>query len=184
VARNERVLVAFCGVGMDAIQIAGRTEAAEIVAVEMDPVAVDCARRGRRMLERNRAAGEGAADRLVIIEGDVSEIVPTLEPGSYDRILAPRPKEGRSDGDLGDGDAGVPFLEALLPLLKESGGECHWYDFAADHELPRCERTRKTVRDVCDRLGYGVEFLHVAQVGSVAKRQFRICLDFRLWVDR
>ena len=71
-------------------------------------------------------------------------------------------------------------MKALLPVLREVGGECHWYDFCADWELPTCERTRNLVKSVCNEMGLGMEVLHVASAGSVAKRQFRICLDFRL----
>eukprot|EP00978_Attheya_sp_CCMP212_P004412 scaffold9637_cov47-Attheya_sp.AAC.3 len=181
VARGEDVLVLFSGVGMDAMQIAGRTEASSIMAIELNPMAAECARRGQRMLQRNKSVKcVGAADRLQIVEGDVLEILPTLPKKHYDRILAPRPKEGNLDGDLGKGDGGTVFLEALIPLLKEVGGECHWYDFAADHELPDCERTRKGIAGVCERMGFNMEVIHVARVGSIAKRQIRICMDFRL----
>lgn len=181
VARGEHVLVLFAGVAMDAMQIAGRTEARSVVAVELNPNAVECARRAHRMLERNKAVKcVGAAERIQIIEGNVMEIMPTLKKGSFDRILAPRPKEGSMDGDLGKGDGGVEFLEVLLPLLREEGGECHWYDFAADHELPTCERTCDTVSGICDKMGLSMEVVHLARVGSIAKRQHRVCLDFRL----
>lgn len=181
VARGENVLVLFSGVAMDAMQIAGRTEAASVLAVELNPAAAECARRGKRMLDKNKAVkAPGAAQRLEIIEGDVMEVLPTLDIESYDRILAPRPKEGALDGDLGVGDGGVAFLEKMLAVLKPAGGECHWYDFAADHELPTCERTQQTIQACCDKLGLKMEVIHVAKVGSIAKRQFRICMDFRL----
>lgn len=181
VARGERVLVLFAGVGMEALQIAGRTEASRVVAVELNPVAVRCARNSHKMLSRNKAVKcVGAADRLEIVEGDVLEVLPGLERNSFDRILAPRPKEGSKDGDLGDGSGGAAFLHELLPVLKEDGGECHWYDFAADHEFPQCSRTKQTIVGACDLLGLGVEILHVANAGSVAKRQLRVCMDFRL----
>lgn len=181
VARGERVLVLFAGVGMEALQIAGRTEALSITAVEINPIAVDCARRAHRMLSRNPAVKcMGAADRLEIIQGDVLEILPTIERNSIDRILAPRPKEGAFDGDLGQGEGGVTFLEALLPVLKHDGGECHWYEFAADHEFPACERSRRMIEHACQRLGLSLEILHVAKVGSVAMRQLRVCIDFKV----
>jgi len=180
VARGERVLVLFSGVGMDAMQIAGRTEASAVIAVELNPVAAECARRGKQLLVRNKAVKcPGAADRLRIVEGDVLDIIPTLEPNSFDRVVAPRPKEGKMDGDLGTGDGGLVFLEALLPLLKQQG-ECHWYDFAADHELPNCTRTQNTISKACQKLGYQMEVLNVAHVGSIAKRQVRVCMDFRI----
>ncbi|KAG7348061.1 methyltransferase TYW3 family protein [Nitzschia inconspicua] len=179
VARGENVLVCFGGVGMEAFQIAGRTEASSIVYVELSHHAVDCAKRGHRMLERNKNVKcIGAAERLEIIQGDVLEVVPSMEQ-SFDRILAPRPKEGKLDSDLGTGDGGAQFLKVLLPRLKEAG-ECHWYDFVADWEYPACERTRTLIETVCDELGLKMEVLHVARVGSVAMRQLRICLDFKV----
>jgi tRNA G37 N-methylase Trm5 len=166
---------------MDALQIAGRTEASSVVAIDLNPIAIQCARRAHRMLERNNAVeGADAANRLEIVEGDVIVHLETLKRDYYDRIVAPRPKEGASDGDIGNGDGGALFLEALLPVMKQSGGECHWYDFAADHELPSCDRTRSFITQTCNQQGLHVDFLHVAQVGSVAKRQFRVCLDFRI----
>jgi tRNA (guanine37-N1)-methyltransferase len=184
VARGNRVLVVFAGVGMEALLIAARTEASEVVAIEKNAVAAECLRRAKRMLERNKTAicpgaGAGAAARLNVIEGDAMDILPTSEHDYYDRIIAPRPKEGALDGDLGNGDAGLPFLLAMLPLLK-SKGEMHWYDFAADHELPECDRTRKTIESACQSCGLEMEVLHVAKAGSVAKRQWRVCVDFKI----
>lgn len=179
IARGERVLVLFSGVGMDALQIVARTEASSVIAVELNPTAAECARRGKQLLVRNKKAGPGAHDRLRIIEGDVLDIIPILEPNSFDRIVAPRPKEGKMDGDLGTGDGGLVFLEAMLPLMKEQG-ECHWYDFAADHEFPECTRTQGTIMKACQKLGYEMEVINVAHVGSIAKRQLRVCMDFRI----
>lgn len=169
---------------MEALLVAARTEASEVLAIEKNAVAAECLRRAKRMLERNKTApcpgsGKGAAERLHIMEGDALDILPTLEKESYHRIIAPRPKEGALDGDLGTGDAGIPFLLAMLPLMK-SKGEMHWYDFAADHELPRCDRTRQTLENACKSLGLEMEVLHVSKAGSVAKRQLRVCVDFRI----
>ena len=184
VARGERVLVVFAGVGMEALQIVSKTEAMEVLAIEKNEVAAVCLRRARRMLERNKTVtipggGVGAAERLSVLEGDALELLPTLDHASFDRIVAPRPKEGALDGDMGTGDAGKAFLLAMLPLLKLKG-ELHWYDFAADHELPECQRTREMVESACNSLGLEMEVIHVAKVGSVAKRQFRVCMDFRV----
>ena len=179
VARGEDVLVCFAGVGMEAIQISGRTEASSVVAVELNEVAVECARRGHRMLWKNKAVKcTGAAERLEIIQGDILEVIPSLDR-QFDRILAPRPKEGNLDGDLGSGDGGEKFLKVLLRHLKD-GGECHWYDFVADHEYPACERTKALIQRCCEEQGMRMEVLHAAHVGSVAKRQLRLCLDFKV----
>jgi tRNA G37 N-methylase Trm5 len=110
---------------MDAMQIVARTEAT-VLAVELNPVAVACAERGKQLLVRNKAVKcQGAAERLTFVQGDAIEIMNQLEHNTFDRIIAPRPKEGNMDGDLGNGDGGVKFLSVLLPLLKDQG-ECHW----------------------------------------------------------
>jgi tRNA (guanine37-N1)-methyltransferase len=181
VARGEQVLVLFAGVGMEAVQIAGRTEASTVLAIELNPVGIKCAHLAHRMLERNKAVKTvGAADRLQFMEGNVLDILPTLSRNYFDRVLVPRPKEGKLDGDLGSGDFGASFLDALLPVMKERGSECHWYDFASDIEFPACERTRKTIEDACNRQSLSHQIIHVANAGSVAKRQLRVCVDFRL----
>ncbi len=133
VARGEKVLALFCGVGMDAMQVVARTEAT-VIAIELNPVAIACAERGKQLLDRNKAVKcKGAADRLTFLEGDAIEIMKGLDRDSFDRIIAPRPKEGNMDGDLGNGDGGTTYLEELLPLLKNQGIERYcifFYTFA------------------------------------------------------
>ena len=97
----------------------------------------------------------------------------------FDRILAPRPKEGKLDGDIGTGDGGEAFLKVLLRHLKDRG-ECHWYDFVADYEYPSCNRTKSLIERLCEEQGMSVEVLRSAHVGNVAKRQLRVCLDFKV----
>ena len=71
------------------------------------------------------------------------------------------------------GKDGVHFLVALLPVLRSNGGECHWYDFCADHEYPICTRTRSFLITTCEKYGYEINIIHIANVGSIAKRQVR-----------
>ena len=239
---DEHVLVLFCGAGMDVMQIAALTNAKKVVAVESNPAAVECARRGLRLLGRNGSLVGGgtrrrrrqkngevldygmendsastaadATERIVIVEEDAIRFMKDAEYGSFDRIVAARPKEGILDGDLGrrmlstvnnndENDAngiihntngkgsGVKYLEAILPLLSNPGGICHWYDFASDSELnpqPTEQQQQyggaiiQTVQNVANRLGYGIEILDLVKASSscVAKRQFRVCLDFRV----
>lgn len=181
VARAEEVLVLFAGVAMEALQIAGRTEATRVTTIELNDVAVECTKRSKQTLERSSGVKcPGAADRLNILHGDALRLLETLPCDHYHRILAPRPKEGTMDGDLGEGDAGAPFLSALLRVLKHAGGECHWYDFVADHEFPTCERSRTFIEGICHEHNLHVQVLHVSKSGSVAMRQLRVCIDFRV----
>jgi len=185
VARGEKVLVMFAGVGMEGLMIAGRREIAEICMVEMNPCAVACIRKGKLLLKSNKAVagGKNRSDLVEVVEGDVGEVVPKLKKNWYDRVICPRPKEGKEDGDLGEGVAGGEFLKLMLPHMKQQGGECHWYDFAADWELEGgLVRTKGGIETVCREEGYEVEFSHAGKAGSgsVAKRQFRVCVDFKV----
>lgn len=214
VQKDENVLVLFAGVCMEALLLAGRTRAKSVVAMECNPAAITCARRSQRMLERNKTVlVPGAAQRLEIVQGDVLQLLPNSIPKkSFNRILAPRPKLGAQDGDLGcdvqkinnkDNSnnnasnqvssssssaaavAATSFLAALLPVLKD-GGICHWYDFVADHEFPTCLRIQNMLQETCsvvndntsDDLPRCIKVLHVANAGSVAMRQLRVCIDF------
>ena len=60
--------------------------------------------------------------------------------------------------------------------------EIHWTDFAADWELPQCQRTRDFLTKVCAEAGLRCEVLHSARAGksSVAKRQYRVTVDIRV----
>lgn len=182
VARGEHVLVLFAGVAMEALQVACRTEADEVVAVEQNPKAIECSRRSHRLLERNKSVKcRGASERLKIVQGDVLEVVPTLQRDFYDRVLAPRPKEGALDGDLASGGGGGrEFLNVIMSVMKRCGGECHWYDFCADNEYPECARSRSFLEEICRAHDLKMQVLNVANVGSVAIRQQRVCIDFRV----
>lgn len=178
---DEHVLVLFSGVGMDALQIASRTPAASVTAVEINPRAVWCARKAHALLQRNRSTlRPGAADRVKIIEGDVLDVVPTLQRDYYHRVVCPRPKEGAMDGDLGDGTGGEAFLDVILPAMKQRGGVCHWYEFCSEPEFPECSRSRALLARVCQRHGVEPSVLRSVAVGSVAMRQLRVCIDFRI----
>jgi len=187
VARGEHVLVLFAGVGMEALQFAARTEASRVLAIEQNSTALECAYKSKRMLQKRQQkskSNSNCVDRLEFQDGNVLDMLPLLERCSFDRIVAPRPKEANNEteGDLGDGTAGSDFLRALLPVLKLDGGECHWYDFVADHEFPTCERTRNFLQNMCkEEFQLQSQIVHIARVGaSVAKRQYRVCVDLRL----
>lgn len=187
VARGEHVLVLFAGVGMEALQFVARTEASRVLAIEQNSTALECSYKSKRMLQKRLQKATGNSnlvDRLQFQEGDVLDILPSLQRHSFDRIVAPRPKEmnNETEGDLGDGTAGTEFLRALLPVLKPDGGECHWYDFVADHEFPTCKRTQKFIQKMCqEEFQLKSQIVHIARAGaSVAKRQYRVCVDFRL----
>lgn len=178
---GEHVFVPFAGCGPETLQLAAKTEAATVVAVDSNPAAIRCAKRGVDMLQK---VAPEASSRVSVVEGDLLDVAGQLTHHSFDRIIAPRPK-GEGDGDRGDGkvasDGGSEFLRILLPLLKECG-ECHWYDFAADWELPSCERTCLLIKRHCVDAELSCEILRVAAANrrTVAERQYRIVVDFKV----
>ena len=149
-------------------------------------------------------------NNIFIHEGDVLDTTnhPTIfhdKERYYDRIIAPRPKYENDKPDiLNDNNNtkdclttnnGIQFLKVLIPLLKPNVGVCHWYDFCAYHELivldeksnkKGCERIQDMINSALNECfcddddNYDVEFLNVINVSSVAKKQYRICVDFRI----
>eukprot|EP00929_Paragymnodinium_shiwhaense_P112711 TRINITY_DN80979_c0_g1_i1.p1 TRINITY_DN80979_c0_g1~~TRINITY_DN80979_c0_g1_i1.p1 ORF type:complete len:717 (-),score=140.06 TRINITY_DN80979_c0_g1_i1:257-2335(-) len=185
VGRGEDVCVLFSGCGPEVLQVAARTEARSVLGIELNPTAVACARKGVELLRgRNKPNNPAAADKITVREGDVYELLPSLPRGCFDRVIAPRPKGVDASENGGGGDGGSRFLDLLLPTLR-SGAECHWYDFAAEGEVPACERTRQFLQEACKRHGLRVEILHSGLAGkkSIATRQFRVCVDFRVHAE-
>ena len=178
VARDERVLCLFAGCGAEALIIAATTACSKVACVEVNPVATRCLERSVQTLRRSK--GDAAADRVEVVCADVlDDLAARARRGeTFDRVLAPRPK-GKRDGDRVDGAAadddgadggggpdGIRFLEAILPVLTPTA-VVHWTDFAADHELPACERTRTFLTEACARLvGAPCHVLHSAKAGS------------------
>jgi len=150
VSEGERVLVMFAGVGPYAILIAKTRSPAVVVAVELNPLAVDFMEENARINKVN----------VNCILGDVRAVVPSL--GLFDRIVMPLPK-----------DAGN-FLDVALPALC-AGGVVHFYDFA---EKPGDSAERVAV--LCGRLGYEMEVLDSVCCGSFSPKLNRVCVDFKV----
>lgn len=172
---GERVCVLFAGCGPEALQIADKTEAAVVVAVELGEIAVRCACRGLELLTRRSAE---RASRVQVMEGDALTVAKELASNgeSFDRVLAPRPKAAT---EADDDALARSFLHALLPLLKV-GGTCHWYDFVADWEFPSCQRSTARIAEECQRYSRTCSILRCATANNkpVAERQYRTVIDF------
>ena len=165
-------------------KMAGRTQAARILAVDLNTKAIECARLGHKLLVRNKSVlYPQTVQNLEFFEEDAMTFMSKLEHESFDRIIVPRPKQGSLDCDIGAGVDGEKdeIMKRILPLLKKNTGECHWYDFAADHELPNCQRVVSSLQTVCSDVQLGkIQIKSISNAGSVAKRQYRVCIDFQL----
>lgn len=173
----EHVLSLFAGCGPEALVIAACTECERVVALDCSPVAISCCRRGVQILERCKP------DRARIVHVFEADILDSqsfrheLSRSAYDRIIAPRPKDG-----LSERDHGLRFLLAILDIvaLSRKSVIVHWTDFVAASELPTCQRTREFLARACQQQNFDCEFLYSGRAGpSVAKRQYRVTVDFR-----
>jgi tRNA (guanine37-N1)-methyltransferase len=144
---DERVLVMFAGVGPYAILAAKKTKA-EIVAVELNPNAVEYMRWN---VIRNKMDVD-------VHEGDVRKVTPIL--GKFDRIIMPLPKQADS------------FLDVAIEALK-SGGIIHYYTFA-HNTLEATSRLAETIGG----LGHRIKILTAIPCGSYSPCMDRICVDF------
>lgn len=109
---GEIVLVMFAGIGPYAIQIAKRSKAKIVYAIEINPEAV-------KYMEENVRLNK-VGDKIKIFKGDVRKIIPKLEE-KFDRIVMPLPK-GNED-----------FLELAKKVAKKNA-VIHFYTFAVSKE--------------------------------------------------
>jgi tRNA (guanine37-N1)-methyltransferase len=112
VKENEKVLVMFAGIGPYAIQIAKRSDAKEVYAIEINPEAV-------KYMEENIRLNK-VQDKIKIFAGDVHEIVPKLKE-KFDRIVMPLPKGNEN------------FLD-LAKMVSKKDTIIHFYTFASSEE--------------------------------------------------
>ncbi len=150
VKAGERVLVMFAGVGPYALIMAKEQPKASIVAVEINPTAVE--------YMRENVGLNKMQDRIEVHEGDVKKVVPKF--GSFDRILMPLPK-----------DAGE-FLDIAKLALKK-GGIIHFYSFS-DREDPftgPIEKIRQVFPDA--------KITYKGIAGHISPGKVRVVVDFQ-----
>ncbi len=100
--RPMRILEVGTGTGFSALLMdAFSPEGAGIVTIEKDPARAEAARAG--------FAARGAGERIVLLEGDAAEILPSLE-GPFDLVFM----------DAAKGQY-IRFLPEVLRLLPEGG---------------------------------------------------------------
>ncbi len=147
---GERVLVMFAGVGPYAILIAKKKKPAEVVAVELNPDAVDYMKTNIKL---NKV-------KVTAVLGDAGE--EAKNHGMFDRIVMPLPK------DAGD------FLDAAIPALNKNG-TIHFYTFEKD-----CKEAETKVKEICEGLCCKIHVDKCVVCGSYSPAVSRICVDFRI----
>ncbi|MFB6092559.1 MAG: class I SAM-dependent methyltransferase family protein [Haloquadratum sp.] len=153
---GERVIDMFAGVGPFAIPMAAR--GAEVVACDLNPVAVEYLRENAR---RN-----GVDDRVTAIEGDVRDRVDDYADWA-DRLVMNLPHSADD------------FLDAAVAM---AGTECvlHYYDIQheADPFGPGAAAIREAAAAADPPYDVAVETERI--VRSYAPHEHNVCLDVRL----
>ncbi|GAA0468651.1 class I SAM-dependent methyltransferase family protein [Halococcus dombrowskii] len=152
IAADEQVVDMFAGVGPFAIPAAKR--GAEVVAVDLNPVAVDYLRENAR---RN-----DVAERVTAIEGDVRTIADEYEDWA-DRLVMNLPHSADE------------FLDAAVRLASD---DCllHYYDI--QHESDPYGPGERAIRAAAEEYEVTVEARQ--SVRSYAPHELNVCLDVRL----
>jgi tRNA (guanine37-N1)-methyltransferase len=153
VAAGERVIDMFAGVGPFAIPMAAR--GADVVACDLNPVAVEYCRENAR---RN-----GVSERVTAINADVRDLVDDYA-GWADRLVMNLP---HSAGE---------FLDSAIEL---AGAECvlHYYDI--QHEDDPFGPGKRAIRTAAGP-EYDVAVEAERVVRSYAPHEDNVCLDVRL----
>ena len=153
VKAGERALDMFAGVGPFAVPMAAR--GAEVVACDLNPVAVEFLRENAR---RN-----GVTDRVAAVEGDVRDLTDDYA-GWADRLVMNLP---HTAGE---------FLDTAVEL---AGEECvlHYYDI--QHEDDPFGPGARAIREAAEP-AYEVAVETERVVRSYAPYEHNVCLDVRL----
>jgi tRNA (guanine37-N1)-methyltransferase len=151
--QNERVLVLFAGVGPYAITIAKQNPSAQVVAVELNPVAVYYLKQN---LELNKAWNATA------VEGDAKKFLEKNR--GWNRIVMPLPKGGHG------------FLGAAI---KAAAPDCviHFYAFCERNEV---KKEIKKIASICRKLGRKCTLAGARTAVEYSPKVIELVVDLRV----
>jgi tRNA (guanine37-N1)-methyltransferase len=151
---KEHILVMFSGAAPYPCVLSKKTEAEEIIGVEINPKGHEY---GLENLEQNKI------QNVKLFCGDVRKIVPQLHK-TFDRIIMPLPKTAEE------------FLDVALPVAKK-GCVIHLYAFYYENEF---EKAHAEIDKYCKQFDREYTILSTTKCGQHAPRTYRICVDFKL----
>lgn len=152
---GEIVLDMFTGVGCYAILIAKKVVDCKVYAVDLNPYAVKYLKYN---IEKNKVQ-----NRVIPIEGDVTEVVESGLKGIFDRVIMDNPSQANM------------FLETACKAVKQTGGVIHYYEFRPEADLEG--RVLKDFYENIGRLGRSVKSASMRIVREVAPRMYHVAVD-------
>ncbi len=156
VKKGEKILALFAGVGPFPLVISKKHPDAEIVAIELNPVAVE-------FMHRNVVLNK--ASNIRVIEGDVRKVVPRHYEDWADRIIMPLPKSAET------------FLDVAAKAAKD-GCIVHLYVFAGGDDPEKEAENR--LNEIAEKSGIKYELLNARIVRPYAPRVYQIVLDIKI----
>ncbi|MGM5481640.1 MAG: class I SAM-dependent methyltransferase [Nanobdellota archaeon] len=154
VKEGEDILVMFSGAAPYPCVFSKRTEAKEIVGVEINPTGHEY---GLENIKKNKC------DNVILHCGDVREVAPKLDK-MFDRIVMPLPKTAEE------------FLDVTLQVARK-GAIVHLYAF---YHVDDFHKATDEIDKYCKEAGREYEILDLVKAGQHAPRTYRICVDFKL----
>jgi len=162
---GERILVLFSGCGPYTFTLSKNTQAKEIYAIELNPVAHKYALENQRLNRSNNTAiihGDAKKElEKIITKNKKTNLKNQLK---FDRILMPLPKGAEE------------FLNIALKVTKKNS-IIHFYDFQKENEFNKSE---EKIISVCKTSKKRCKILSIVKCGQNAPRTYRICVDFRV----
>jgi len=160
--RPEEIVVnMFAGVGCFSIVIAKNSQAGKIFSIDINP---DAWRYAKRNVLLN-----GVEDRVKVLLGESTKIVPSVLREAADRILMPLPL-------LAD-----ESLESAIKGLKPSGGTIHYYTHihASKTEDPVALAWAR-VQSILHGDGILICLREGREVRSISPHQYQVVLDIKI----
>lgn len=151
VKEGESVLVMFAGVGPFAMLCSEKTE--KVVAAEKNPV-------GARYLKENIELN--SAENVEGLEGDVSEVVPSL--GEFDRIIMPLPESADE------------FLDLAVDHIRDNG-VIHYYRFLEEGNWGELEAE---IEKEIENRSLEYKILDRVECGERGPTSTRVCIDLQV----
>lgn len=120
---GEVVMVFFAGVGPLPVVIGKKSRPSKIIAIEMNPIAVEYMRKNIRL------------NKSQLIEVVIGDVKSSVEPyyGQCSRVLMPLPEKSEE------------YLPEAIRCLKP-GGVCHFYCFSSDDLDDKKEKLKQAVK--------------------------------------
>ncbi len=153
---KENVLVMFAGVGPFALVAAKKNQDANIVGIELNPIAAEYFKQNIRLNKLKNCQA---------IQGDVRKVIPDRFIRWADRILMPLPKSAED------------FLDVAF-IAAKNGAVIHFYNFGKEEIA--FEEAKDKIKKAAAKNGVRFQVLDQRIVRPYAPRIVQVATDFRI----